>query len=103
MGLRVEERVVKHRAVVDSGLPLRSLLGATKAFRIRGHVLAVASPHQVALHIAMLGPPAVPTEQSVKTVLQQPAIVKLPVQSQYCDRAHGRFRTVETAPVARAP
>ncbi len=59
-------------------------------------------PHEIALDVAMLGPPAIPLEQRLEGIFEKPAIVKFLVEAEHGNRAHGRLGAVGTLPVSGA-
>ena len=69
---------------------------------VRGLIVGVAAQNDVALHVAMLIPPAVPAEKRLKRVFEEPAVVELVVEAEHGDGADGRFGAVGAFPSSRA-
>ena len=103
MQLLIVGRAVVHGAVVEAGFVDGPRAGFAEAVvKIGGIGGAVVAPGQVALRLAMLVPPAVPAQQRREGVLKKPAVVKLPIEAQNRDGAHGRLGVIEGLPAAGA-
>ena len=103
VGPVVVDCVVVHGAVVEARLENRAgALADLAIFRIHGPVLAAAAPGEVAQKLAVLVPPAIPTEQRREGFLDEPAVAVLLIKSQRGDCSDGRLGAVRTFPLAGA-
>ena len=77
MVLRIVERAVVHGTVVEARLEDGALPGSARGVvKIGGLILAAAAPREIALNIAMFGPPAIPFEERLERVLDEPPVVE---------------------------
>src|SRR3984885_4598479 len=103
MSSGIKGGAVVHGAIVQPRLEDGSnACAAAVIIEVAGRILSIAAPCEISVDVPMLRPPAIPLKQRREGLFQQPALPKLPIDSEYCDGADRGFRPVETLPVSAA-